>query len=159
MGKIAQELKDLITEVTSQVVAKFVKGPDKASEPEVLVFFHKMEGDYNRYGADITVDDEKKAFSAKAKECYSTAFDLCVVKAKDDSGEDVDQLLSTNPIRLGLALNYSVFTYEILEGQDAASQMAKEAFESAIGDLDNLDEADYRDSTLIMQLLKDNLHL
>lgn len=38
-------------------------------------------------------------------------------------------------------------------------KMAKTAFDSAISALDNLGEDDYKDSTLIMQLLRDNLSL
>jgi len=37
--------------------------------------------------------------------------------------------------------------------------LAKEAFDEAISKLDKLDEPDYKDSTLIMQLLRDNLTL
>ena len=37
--------------------------------------------------------------------------------------------------------------------------MAKQAFDDAIAELDSLSEESYRDSTLIMQLLRDNLTL
>ncbi|WP_411027483.1 14-3-3 family protein, partial [Salmonella sp. s54925] len=64
-----------------------------------------------------------------------------------------------HPIRLGLALNYSVFHYEIENEPNAACSLAKKAFDSAITDLDKLGEDTYKDSTLIMQLLRDNLTL
>ena len=63
----------------------------------------------------------------------------------------------THPIRLGLALNFSVFYYEIKNMPDRACQLAKQAFDDAIAELDNLKEDSYKDSTLIMQLLRDNL--
>ena len=66
---------------------------------------------------------------------------------------------STHPIRLGLALNYSVFYYEILNSPDHACKLAKAAFDNAIADLDGLEEDEYRDSATIMQLLRDNLTL
>jgi len=68
-------------------------------------------------------------------------------------------LAVTHPIRLGLALNFSVFHYEVLNEPDAACSMARKAFEDAIAELDNVSEDSYKDSTLIMQLLRDNLTL
>merc|ERR1712066_458187 len=77
--------------------------------------------------------------------------DAANVAAKD--------LAVTHPIRLGLALNYSVFMYEVLQSPDEACKMARQAFEDAIAELDNVAEDSYKDSTLIMQLLRDNLTL
>merc|ERR1712232_434427 len=68
-------------------------------------------------------------------------------------------LAVTHPIRLGLALNFSVFQYEVLNNPDDACKMARTAFEDAIAELDNVSEESYKDSTLIMQLLRDNLPL
>merc|ERR1711934_949874 len=68
-------------------------------------------------------------------------------------------LAPTHPIRLGLALNYSVFLYEVQGKQENACTLAKQAFDDAIAELDTLDEESYKDSTLIMQLLRDNLTL
>merc|ERR1711988_871275 len=149
----ALKLKGLVTAVVNDVVGKFVKGPYAANNTEVLVFFHKMEGDYNRYGAEITDGEEKKEFAGKAEAAYAKATEM----GTKGSGEDL--LPPTNPIRLGLALNYSVFRYEILEEKNKAMEVAKMAFDDAIAKIDELDEEQYRDSTLIMQLLKDNLSL
>jgi 14-3-3 protein epsilon len=52
-----------------------------------------------------------------------------------------------------------VFYYEILNSPDRACHLAKQAFDDAIAELDSLSEESYRDSTLIMQLLRDNLTL
>ena len=69
------------------------------------------------------------------------------------------KLNPTHPIRLGLALNFSVFYYEILSSPERACRLAKAAFDEAIAELDTLSEDSYKDSTLIMQLLRDNLTL
>ena len=88
----------------------------------------------------------------KAQTAYKAAQEVC--EQEGESG-----LAKTNPIWLGLALNFSVFYYEILRAPDKSCQLARRAFDSAVADLDNLEEDDYRDSAAIMQLLKDNLQL
>merc|ERR1712007_105254 len=69
------------------------------------------------------------------------------------------ELTVTHPIRLGLALNFSVFHYEVLANPEEACKMARSAFEDAIAELDSVGEETYKDATLIMQLLRDNLTL
>merc|ERR1712080_336413 len=108
----------------------------------------KMKADYYRYKAEYTDGDKKKEAANSAKDAYKAAQD---VAEKD--------LAVTHPIRLGLALNFSVFQYEVLSEPDEACKMAREAFEQAIAELDNVAEDSYKDSTLIMQLLRDNLTL
>ena len=85
----------------------------------------------------------------QAKSKYEKA-----TKVAQDEG-----LPPTNPIRLGLALNYSVFFYEILNEPQQACGLAKTAFDDAISELDSLQEEQYKDATLIMQLIRDNLTL
>merc|ERR1712037_18542 len=89
---------------------------------------------------------------AKAAENARLAYDEAQKVAEKD-------LAVTHPTRLGLALNYSVFQYEVLSKPDEACKMARSAFEDAIAELDNVSEDSYKDSTLIMQLLRDNLTL
>ena len=119
----------------------------KASTPETEVFYLKMKGDYYRYFAECVDGDKKKEAGEKGHEAYKKAT------------EKAEALASTNPTRLGLALNYSVFAYEILNSPDQACKMAKTAFDSAIGDLEHLEDEQYKDSASIMQLLRDNLTL
>ena len=73
--------------------------------------------------------------------------------------DNASGLAPTHPIRLGLALNFSVFLYEVQQKNEEACTLAKGAFDDAIAELDTLDEESYKDSTLIMQLLRDNLTL
>jgi len=82
-----------------------------------------------------------------------------LVAYKAASDISTSELVPTHPIRLGLALNFSVFYYEILNSPDRACRLAKAAFDDAIAELDTLNEESYKDSTLIMQLLRDNLTL
>jgi 14-3-3 protein epsilon len=107
-----------------------------------------MKGDYHRYLAEFASGEKRKVAATAAHEAYKTATDVAQT-----------ELTPTHPIRLGLALNFSVFYYEILNSPDRACHLAKQAFDDAIAELDSLSEESYRDSTLIMQLLRDNLTL
>jgi len=120
----------------------------KASTGESKVFYQKMKADYFRYKAEYSEGDAKSKAADDARAAYEEAHK---VAEKD--------LSVTHPIRLGLALNYSVFQYEVLGNPDEACKMARTAFEDAIAELDNVAEDSYKDSTLIMQLLRDNLTL
>ena len=72
--------------------------------------------------------------------------------------------LSHNDIDLGTLLiaNGTVKTkdavdgnyYEVLNSPEQACSLAKTAFDEAISELDTLSEESYKDSTLIMQLLR-----
>ncbi|KAI4307397.1 hypothetical protein L6164_030594 [Bauhinia variegata] len=118
-----------------------------SSSGESTVFYYKMKGDYCRYLAEFkSVDDRKEAADQSLK-----AYEAAMNTSSD--------LPPTHPIRLGLALNFSVFYYEILNSPERACHLAKQAFDEAIAELDSLNEESYKDSTLIMQLLRDNLTL
>jgi 14-3-3 protein epsilon len=112
----------------------------------VLILFLYRKGDYHRYLAEFAIGDKRKISADKSLEAYKNATEV----ASTD-------LAPTHPIRLGLALNFSVFYYEILNSPDQACHLAKQAFDDAIAELDTLSEESYKDSTLIMQLLRDNL--
>ncbi|KAF7549871.1 hypothetical protein G7046_g8194 [Stylonectria norvegica] len=119
-----------------------------ARSGESKVFYHKMKGDYHRYLAEFAIGDRRKDSADKSLEAYKAATEVAQT-----------ELPPTHPIRLGLALNFSVFYYEILNAPDQACHLAKQAFDDAIAELDTLSEESYKDSTLIMQLLRDNLTL
>merc|ERR1712178_318112 len=93
----------------------------KASSGESKVFYQKMKADYYRYIAEFSDGDKK----TKAAESARAAYDDAQKVAEKD-------LAVTHPIRLGLALNFSVFQYEVLQNPDEACKMARTAFEDAI---------------------------
>jgi 14-3-3 protein epsilon len=143
--KIEQELEKVCEDVLNVLDDALI--PNAASG-ESKVFYHKMKGDYHRYLAEFATGDKRKTAATAAHEAYKSATDVAQT-----------ELTPTHPIRLGLALNFSVFYYEILNSPDRACHLAKQAFDDAIAELDSLSEESYRDSTLIMQLLRDNLTL
>jgi len=141
---VENELESICQDVLDLLESTLVPN-SKGKGNESEVFYLKMTGDYYRYLAEFV---SGKAYDKKAAENYEKA--MTVASSK---------LSPTHPIRLGLALNYSVCYYEILKDQKKACELAKTAFDEAISKLDQLDEASYKDSTLIMQLLRDNLTL
>ncbi|KAK9381279.1 14-3-3 domain-containing protein [Kockiozyma suomiensis] len=144
-SKIENELEQVCGDVLDVLSDYLIP---HAETGESKVFYYKMKGDYHRYLAEFASGDKRKEAATAAHDAYKTATDI----AQTD-------LTPTHPIRLGLALNFSVFYYEILNSPDRACHLAKQAFDDAIAELDSLSEESYRDSTLIMQLLRDNLTL
>jgi len=127
----------------------------KGNNDENEVFFNKMAGDYYRYLAEFSIkpdDNEETAQQNEHGQKAQAAYQQAMTIAKEHLNE-------TDPTRLGLALNFSVCYYEILKKPEDACSMAKDAFDAAINKLDTLNDASYKDSTLIMQLLRDNLTL
>ncbi|KAF4309672.1 putative 14-3-3 protein [Botryosphaeria dothidea] len=164
--KIETELEKVCQDVLDVLDDSLIP---KAESGESKVFYHKIlaslapppssrqftdlvrlnrKGDYHRYLAEFASGEKRKVAATAAHEAYKTATDVAQT-----------ELTPTHPIRLGLALNFSVFYYEILNSPDRACHLAKQAFDDAIAELDSLSEESYRDSTLIMQLLRDNLTL
>eukprot|EP00544_Gedaniella_sp_CCMP2646_P004878 CAMPEP_0202486138 /NCGR_PEP_ID=MMETSP1361-20130828/4786_1 /ASSEMBLY_ACC=CAM_ASM_000849 /TAXON_ID=210615 /ORGANISM="Staurosira complex sp., Strain CCMP2646" /LENGTH=208 /DNA_ID=CAMNT_0049115195 /DNA_START=55 /DNA_END=677 /DNA_ORIENTATION=- len=110
LGDISNEVLGLL----NNTLIPNTKGKDNDSE----VFFLKMAGDYHRYMAEFAPNDGN---DKKAAENYEAAMKVAQSK-----------LSPTHPIRLGLALNYSVCQYEILKDHEAACALAKKAFDDAI---------------------------
>lgn len=152
---VEQELDDVCQEVLTLLTESLLKGmedkdfKDDQDGSETKVFYLKMCGDYCRYLAEFTAErDPDSKHPQKAETFYRKAYDEAEVN-----------LPETHPTRLGLALNFSVCYYEILKQPEKACELAKTAFDSAIEKLDTLNDSSYKDSTLIMQLLRDNLTL
>jgi len=142
---VEDELEKICKEVVDLLINNLIKQVSGKND-ETEVFYLKMTGDYYRYLAEFRASEEE--YKNKAKEYYQKALDVAT-----------DNLPETHPTRLGLALNFSVCYYEILKQPEKACELAKKSFDSAIEKLDTLKDSSYRDSTLIMQLLRDNLTL
>jgi len=143
--KVEKELEEVCGDILRVLDDNLIP---HAEAGESKVFYYKMKGDYHRYLAEFATGETRSTSSEAAHEAYKQATDIAQT-----------ELAPTHPIRLGLALNFSVFYYEILNSPDRACHLAKQAFDDAIAELDTLSEESYKDSTLIMQLLRDNLTL
>ena len=142
---IEKELNEICEEIISTLDDRLIPS---ASDSGSQVFYLKMKGDYYRYLGEFCSADQREKVAKDAFEAYS--------KAQEVATKEME---TTDPIRLGLALNFSVFHYEIKNDPKQACQLAKTAFDDAIADIENIQDANYKDSTTIMQLMKDNLTL
>jgi len=142
---VEDELEAICTDVLSLLTDHLCKNVEGNGD-ETEVFYLKMCGDYYRYLSEFRTNSDE--YKAKAEEFYKKAMDVAEANLNE-----------THPTRLGLALNFSVCYYEILKEPEKACDLAKKSFDAAIEKLDTLNDASYKDSTLIMQLLRDNLTL
>jgi len=142
---VEDELEAICNEVLALLTEHLCKNVEGNGD-ETEVFYLKMCGDYYRYLSEFRT--ESADIKAKAEEFYKKAMDVAEANLNE-----------THPTRLGLALNFSVCYYEILKKPEKACDLAKKSFDAAIEKLDTLNDASYKDSTLIMQLLRDNLTL
>eukprot|EP00405_Crypthecodinium_cohnii_P046013 CAMPEP_0206584482 /NCGR_PEP_ID=MMETSP0325_2-20121206/35750_1 /ASSEMBLY_ACC=CAM_ASM_000347 /TAXON_ID=2866 /ORGANISM="Crypthecodinium cohnii, Strain Seligo" /LENGTH=244 /DNA_ID=CAMNT_0054091651 /DNA_START=14 /DNA_END=748 /DNA_ORIENTATION=+ len=143
--KVEEELQKRCNELLEILTLELIP---HAPDPESKVYFLKMKGDYHRYLAEFATPENHSKCSSMAHDCYKQASELAISK-----------LEPTHPTRLGLALNFSVFYYEVFSSPEKACLLAKAAFDDAMNVMDALEEDQYKDSAQIMQLLRDNLTL
>ena len=147
-----REIKGAIEKELSQACEEIQKIVDKylvpnATDSENKVFYLKLKGDYYRYKCELDGKDFEETCN-KAEKVYKEAYEI--------ANKDIP---ITNSTRLGLALNYSVFYYEIKGLKEEACNIAKSAFDEAMKVLDDLEKSKAKDTLLIVQLLKENLIL
>ena len=119
----------------------------KASDDESKAFYLKMIGDYYRYMAESVTGDKLAEVAEKALEFYNKA------------QVEAEKLPVYNSIRLGLALNFSVFHYEVKNNSTKACEIAQRALDAAKEDIDNIDNEAAKDALSIVELLRENLDL
>ena len=119
----------------------------KCTTDETKAFFQKMIGDYYRYVAECAKGDQLDTVKNGALEAYN------------ESNTNCQTLNACNPIRLGLALNFSVFHYEVMNDHKKACELGESALSDALEKIDDVDEETFRDAKSIIELLKENLSL
>ena len=137
-GQLIDDCENVVSIINDKVLAK-------TCEDEAKAFFVKMVGDYYRYIAENAKDSKLEEVKNKALESYNQANEIT--------------LPPCNPIKLGLALNFSVFHYEVMKNPKAAVDLADKALQEALDKIDELEEDDFRDAKSIIELLKENLTL
>lgn len=144
--KVEKELEDLCLKIIKNIDTYLIP---RSADNEAKVFYHKMIADYYRYIAENISGDAKKSYSDLSKTSY------------EEATKFAKELPISNPIKLGLALNYSVFYYEVYNDQETACSIAKETLDQVKSELSNVDEEDdeYKDAFSIINLLQENLNM
>jgi 14-3-3 protein epsilon len=144
--RVEKELEELCEKIIKNIDDSLLS---RASDDESKVFYHKMKADYYRYIAENIEPERKKSMADKSLESYDAAMEVA------------GKLDITNPIRLGLALNFSVFYYEVIGDHEKACNIAKETINKASEPLSSVDpdddENDHKDAISILNLLQENL--
>lgn len=143
------ECSDLLSSKCDEVISLIRNSLlPSVTEPEVRVFYIKMTADYLRYKWEATGDANRPDVAAKCKAAYQEAAALA------------DTSLPTyHPLRLGLALNFAVFIYEILGETAEAHELASNAYSEAGSGINQLSEESKQEATHTLELLKENIQL
>jgi len=123
-----------------------------ASTADGKVFFQKLKGDYHRYLSEFASGENFVKHSTEARDSYQAAM---VLAEKD--------LPPQNPLRLGLALNFSVFLFEVMGVTEESYKLqaavtAKKAYDDGLKTYTE-DQPDASEALQILQLLRDNINL
>ena len=166
--QLEREISIVCTDLTQLLDTTLIATVTSA---EGKVFYLKMAADFYRYLAEVhsgvtgltppslLVQQPQQPptspssvvpplYEKRALEYYAAAHKIAV-----------QSLDPTHPTRLGLCLNYSVLLLEVVRDKKQACELARQSFDAAIGRLDEVEESNYKESTLLMQLLRDNLSL
>ncbi|CAH1248284.1 PARP4 [Branchiostoma lanceolatum] len=144
----------IVTQFTSFVaVEKREKGEDLTTGdgPSIEELVGKESVDilsYMGWERDQGETEIMEKATEDSLEFYTAALDVAKKK-----------LPPTHPTVLQAQLSLAMFYHNKRNMPEKACQVAKTAFDDAIAELDTLSEESYKDSTLIMQQLRDNLTL
>ena len=143
--KIQNELLSIFKEIHA-ILDKYLI--PNSQDPETKVLYMKIKADYYRYHCEFAEGDEFEEAKNNALKIYKEAYDIAL--------KDINIY---NSIRLGLALNYSVFKYEIMDSKNEAYDIAQKAYDDAMKVVDDEEKDRTSDNLLLIQLLKENLNM
>ena len=139
---IVNELNDMCNNALKTLDEKLL--PNCGDDVETKTVYLKVKADMR---LNLCLDSDDDELKKQAREAYEEAYSFA------------EGLSPCNPVRLGLANNYAVFLYENMSDGRKACEVAKKAFDGAVAELDSLPEDSYKNSTLLMQIIRDNLNL
>lgn len=117
-----------------------------AIDQKAQIFYNKTLGDYYRYLAEFESNDEAKKVRDEAEKSYVQALNVCTT-----------DLLPSDPLRLGVILNFAIFKYEHLKQINEATELLQNARSEAEPELGQLSQNSRNESLEILTAIKTNL--
>ncbi len=155
-SNIISEIKTIYEDIIFKANGRIIKIIDtyifhKIKSIEGRTFFLKVKADHYRYMAEISFRPELNSYRNNANKYYQEAYKSSI------------ELNPLNVIRLGVALNYSVFYYEVLSHTFKSLVIATNCLDEAMNELKSYDDEKLNEDHLkealdIIKLIKDNLH-
>jgi 14-3-3 protein epsilon len=141
-----RQLKDRVEGDIANLLTQYIGGIDGAflvrpTSEASRVLFLKMKADYLRYLAEI-----QRAPAQQVQAAYVTAYEA----ARAGLG-------AAHPLRTGIALNYSVFHFEIAGSKDAALQIAKAAHDEGVAAVKTVPPDEKEDAMEVLNLIATNI--
>ena len=140
---IENELREICNKLQEIVDKNLIPNND---EVDTLVFLYKLKADYFRYICEFAEGKEYEKNLIEAEKYYKKAFEISEKK-----------LPIINCNRVSVGLNYAIFLYEIKKDKMAGFDLAQNTFKESMKFIDDLEKSKYRDTLLIIQLLKENI--
>nr|GEY37870.1 hypothetical protein [Tanacetum cinerariifolium] len=146
--RIKGEISEICYGLLKLLDEKVLVGTKCSGQSKVV--YLTIKDDYYRYLAEVKAGDERRQAAESALNAYKSAQNIADTK-----------LDPIHRARLGVAVNFSVFYYEILNQSERACSVAKQAIDEAMTELTTLgkesDKEDITLITLILRLLNQNL--
>ena len=153
--EIEKELVAFVSDASDMLEAMMDLVPNHHHETKVCLL--AMVADLHRYvvecDSSISFDGGGGGRGAGSPSCD------VVMKLYTRASVAAKALAPGNPVRLGVALNLSVFCKDILNDTERARSIASSSFDLTISQLDELNDSRFTDSAMLMQMLRDNLAL
>ena len=140
---IEKEIRDVCAEI--QILLDKYLIPN-VEEYENEVYLYKLKADYFRYICEFAKEKEYEDNLKNSENFYEKAYNI-----------SIKNLPINNCTRVGLALNYAIFLYEVKGDKKVGFDIAKKTFDESMKFVDDLEKPKCRDTLLILQLLKENL--
>ena len=140
---IENELRETCNKL-QEIIDKYLLPNNE--EDDTIVFLLKLKADYFRYICEFAEGNEFEYNLNKAEEYYKKAFEISEKK-----------LPIINCNRVSIGLNYAIFLYEVKKDRMAGFDVAQNIFKESMKFIDDLEKSKFRDTLLIIQLLKENI--